>query len=99
MSNETAAGHSRNAIPEHPETALLRVLWMVAQGMVWPWLLDSLCQRDAIQRALDSHLVRPPVGEHLGYHITDSGRQRIVDWYRETVPDQGARTWRAVTMR
>jgi hypothetical protein len=100
---ESAARHSSDPIQDEPETALLRVLWMIAQGMVWPWLLEGLCRRDAIQQALESHLVSPPVGEQLGYHITDAGRQRIVDWYRETGPDQGARDstrqWRAVTMR
>jgi hypothetical protein len=103
MRKESAARHSLNEIPAQSETALLRVLWMIAQGMVWPWLLDSLCHRDAIRQALESHLIWPPVGEQLGYHITDAGRRRIVDWYRETGPDQDAhddaRQWRAVTMR
>ena len=103
MTEENVGRHSRTAIAEQPETALLRVLWMTAQGMVWPWLLESLCDRDAIQQAMDTQLVWAPVGEHLGYHITDAGRRRIVDWYRETGADQGAhdtsREWRAVTMR
>jgi hypothetical protein len=103
MREENAARHSLNAIADQPETALLRVLWMIAQGMVWPWLLESLCHREAIQRALDTQLIWAPLGEHLGYHITDAGRRHIADWYRETGPHQGAdgnsRQWRAVTMR
>ncbi|MGW6932962.1 hypothetical protein ACWGE0_23095 [Lentzea sp. NPDC054927] len=86
-----------------PETAVLRVLWMTAQGMVWPWLLQSLCRQDAIERAMETQLISPPVGEHLGFHITDAGRQRIVDWYRENRPGTGthddAEEWRAVTRR
>lgn len=100
---ENTEGHSANTIAEHPETALLRVLWMIAQGMVWPWLLEGLCHRDAVRRAVETQLIWEPIGQHLGYHITDAGRRRIVDWYRETGPDQGAhdssRQWRAVTMR
>jgi hypothetical protein len=85
-----------------PETAVLRVLWMTAQGMVWPWLLQSMCHGDAIEHALETELIRAPVGDHLGYHITDAGRLRIVDWYRENRPapdTPGAEQWRAVTMR
>lgn len=84
-----------------PETAVLRVLWMTAQGMVWPWLLQSLCRKDAIEHALVTELIWAPVGEHLGYHITDAGRRRIVDWYRENEPGthDNADHWRAVTMR
>jgi hypothetical protein len=100
---ENATRHSADANAGQPETALLRVLWMIAQGMVWPWLLEGLCHREMIQQALDSRLVLPPFGEHLGYHITDAGRQRIVDWYRETGPGRGAPgtapQWRAVTLR
>lgn len=103
MREETTARHSLNVIAGQSETGLLRVLWMIAQGMVWPWLLEGLCARDAIQQAMDTELIWAPLGEHLGYHITDAGRRRIVDWYRETGPDQGAhdtsREWRAVTMR
>lgn len=99
-SNKTAD----NSLYDHQsETALLRVLWMTAQGMVWPWLLESLCPQEAIQHALTAHLIWAPVGEHLGYHITDAGRQRIVDWYLENGPGRGlqanARQWRAVTLR
>ena len=88
---------------EQAETALLRVLWMTAQGMVWPWLLESMCRKDAIEHALATQLLWAPVGDHLGYHITDAGRRRIVDWYRENDPGRGApvnaRQWRAVTLR
>ncbi|ANZ41128.1 hypothetical protein BBK82_39240 [Lentzea guizhouensis] len=90
--------------PELSETAVLRVLWMTAQGMVWPWLLQSMCRRDAIERAVRTELISPPVGEHLGYHITDAGRRRIVDWYEEHRPGADvaaadAEEWRAVTLR
>ncbi|GGN07558.1 hypothetical protein GCM10011609_53850 [Lentzea pudingi] len=88
---------------ELPETAVLRVLWMTAQGMVWPWLLQSMCRKDAIKRALEAELIWAPVGDHLGYHITDAGRRRIMDWYQDnrpgTGPDDNAHVWRAVTMR
>ncbi|MGW4215341.1 hypothetical protein ACWEIJ_45725 [Lentzea sp. NPDC004789] len=90
-------------VPALPETAVLRVLWMTAQGMVWPWLLQSMCRPDAIQQALAADLIWAPVGDHLGYHITDAGRRRIVNWYREnrpgTGPQDNAELWRAVTMR
>ncbi|MFD4635697.1 hypothetical protein ACFWN2_00210 [Lentzea sp. NPDC058436] len=89
--------------PELPETAVLRVLWMTAQGMVWPWLLQSMCRRDAIKHALKEELIWAPVGDHLGYHITDEGRRRIMAWYQDnrpgTGPDDNADDWRAVTMR
>ncbi|MEU3644611.1 hypothetical protein AB0E59_14625 [Lentzea sp. NPDC034063] len=89
--------------PELPETAILRVLWMTAQGMVWPWLLQSMCRRDAIRQALEAELITAPVGDHLGYHITDAGRRRIEDWYQDNRPGTGphddAKEWRAVTMR
>jgi hypothetical protein len=89
--------------PELPDTAVLRVLWMTAQGMVWPWLLQSMCRGDAIEQALKSELIWAPVGDHLGYHITDAGRRRIMDWYQENRPGRGAQDdsahWRAVTMR
>jgi hypothetical protein len=95
--------NAANDIPQLPETAVLRVLWMTAQGMVWPWLLQSLCHPDAIQHALAADLIWAPVGDHLGYHITDAGRRRIVEWYRENRPGIGphdnAELWRAVTMR
>jgi hypothetical protein len=85
-----------------PDTAVLRVLWMTAQGMVWPWLLQSLCRQDAIEHAVETRLIWEPVGDHLGYHITDAGRRRIVDWYRENRPSPDATDgehWRAVTLR
>lgn len=89
--------------PELPETAVLRVLWMTAQGMVWPWLLQSMCRRDAIKHALQAELIWAPVGDHLGYHITDEGRRRIMAWYQDHRPgagaDEDADVWRAVTMR
>lgn len=95
--------HSPDGAAELPDTALLRVLWMTAQGMVWPWLLQSMCLRDAIALALETELILAPEGDHLGYHITDRGRQRIVDWYRENRPAEGSPAvsdeWRAVTMR
>lgn len=86
-----------------PETAVLRVLWMTAQGMVWPWLLQGLCRQEAIEQAVEASLIWAPVGDHLGYHITDEGRLRIMDWYREnrpgTNPHDDSEHWRAVTMR
>lgn len=88
--------------PALPETAVLRVLWMTAQGMVWPWLLQSMCRRDAVEHALQTDLIWAPVGDHLGYHLTDAGRRLIVDWYRENRPgpdEPGPEHWRAVTMR
>jgi hypothetical protein len=88
---------------EQAETAVLRVLWMISQGMVWPWLLDGLCRQDAIQHALAANLLWAPAGEHLGYHITDAGRRRILDWYEENGPGRGTPEnggqWRAVTLR
>jgi hypothetical protein len=85
------------------EVPVLRVLWMLAQGMVWPWLLDGLCQFEAVHRALAERLVRPPVGDHLGYHLTDEGRNRLVAWYEATAPRRNevgcAAQWRAVTYR
>ena len=95
--------NSPDDAPALSETAVLRVLWMTAQGMVWPWLLQSLCRPDAIEHALQSSLIWAPVGDHLGYHITDEGRRRIVDWYKENRPGPGpqdnAEHWRAVTLR
>ncbi|KOV83154.1 hypothetical protein [Nocardia sp. NRRL S-836] len=88
--------------PALPDTAVLRVLWMTAQGMVWPWLLQSMCRGDAIEHALRAELIWAPVGEHLGYHITDAGRRRIVDWYQRNKPGgdaDDAQQWRAVTLR
>jgi hypothetical protein len=89
--------------PALPDEAVLRVLWMTAQGMVWPWLLQSMCRPDAIKRALEAELIWAPVGDHLGYHITDAGRRRIVEWYQENRPGRGAEDnaghWRAVTQR
>jgi hypothetical protein len=47
--------------------------------------------------------VAPPVGEHLGYHLTDAGRARTVHWYRafESSWDdpEHSKAWRAVTLR
>lgn len=94
---------SADDAPALPEAAVLRVLWMTAQGMVWPWLLQSLCRQDAIEHALRTQLIWAPVGDHLGFHITDEGRRLIVDWYRENRPGpdapDNADHWRAVTMR
>ncbi|WP_143466624.1 hypothetical protein [Lentzea kentuckyensis] len=76
---------------------------MITQGMVWPWLLENLCHREAIDQALHASLILPPEGEHIGYHITDAGRRRIVDWYRTAGPGSGSANdttqWRAVTVR
>jgi hypothetical protein len=53
---------------------VLRVLRLTAQGMVWPWLPQSMCRGDAIEHALRAELIWAPVGDHLGYHTTDAGQ-------------------------
>jgi len=88
---------------EDGEVPLLRVLWMLAQGMVWPWLMTGLCKAEAVDRAVAERLVSPPLGEHLGYHLTDEGHKRLVNWYLRTSPqrdqEEFAQQWRAVTYR
>ncbi|MFS8097513.1 hypothetical protein LFM09_10280 [Lentzea alba] len=82
---------------------LLRVLWMLAQGMVWQWLMTGLCEKEAVDRAIAERLVRPPVGDHLGYHLTDEGHQRLVTWYLKIAPQRDhenfAQQWKKVTYR
>jgi len=85
------------------DLAVLRVLWMLAQGMVWPWLVRDLCDAEAVGRATDEGLALPPVGRHFGYHLTDAGRTAIIEWCqafesRDQGPD-GSKAWRAVTLR
>lgn len=90
-------------VTEDREVPLMRVLWMLAQGMVWPWLMIGLCKQEALDRAVSERLVYPPVGDHLGYHLTDEGYKRLVNWYLTAAPhrsdEEFAQQWRAVTYR
>ncbi|WP_143466765.1 hypothetical protein [Lentzea kentuckyensis] len=87
----------------HEDTAVIRVLWMLAQGMVWPWLLEGMCDRTAVEHAVRQRFADPPIGDHLGFHLTDLGRARLVDWYQHNAPlrtdPAHADDWRAVTLR
>jgi hypothetical protein len=94
---------SRYLPDDAADVAVLRVLWQLAQGMVWPWLIRDICEADAVRRATGEGLVAPPVGDHLGYHLTDAGRERIVEWYQAFESGQDdlehSKAWRAVTLR
>lgn len=103
MHEETASTEPEHRAREDSETAVIRVLWMLAQGMVWPWLLEGMCDMMAVERAVRRRFVDSPIGDHLGFHLTDLGRARLVDWYQHnaslrTDPDR-SREWRAVTLR
>lgn len=84
-----------------------RVLWMLASGWTWPWLLEDVTTPAARNRAIRRGLVAPPVGEPdavlVPYHLTDTGRADLLDWVERItphrhVPDVDA-LWRVVTWR
>ena len=67
-----------------------RVLWMLASGWTWPWLLHDVTKPAARNRAIRRGLVAPPVGEPddvlVPYHLTDAGRADLLDWVARITP-------------
>ncbi|MDX8056685.1 hypothetical protein SK571_45585 [Lentzea sp. BCCO 10_0798] len=67
-----------------------RVLWMLASGMTWPWVLESVTTPAARNRAIRRGLMAPPVGEAdavlVPYHLTDAGRAELLDWVARITP-------------
>jgi hypothetical protein len=42
---------SRYLPDDAADVAVLRVLWQLAQGMVWPWLTRDVGEAEAVRRA------------------------------------------------
>ncbi|MCX2950860.1 hypothetical protein [Lentzea sp. NEAU-D7] len=86
---------------------VLRVLWMLAVGFTWPWLLEDATTPAARNRAIRRGLVAPPVGargaELVPYHLTDSGRAELLAWVQAITPHREVREvaalWAEVTAR
>ncbi|PWK83206.1 hypothetical protein C8D88_11191 [Lentzea atacamensis] len=86
---------------------VLRVLWMLAVGFTWPWLLEDATTPAARNRAIRRGLVAPPVGargaELVPYHLTDAGRAELLAWVHAITPHRGVRDvdvlWVEVTAR
>lgn len=84
-----------------------RVLWMLASGMTWPWVLDSVTTPAARNRAIRRGLAAPPVGEPdavlVPYHLTDAGRADLLDWVARITPHRHLpevdALWRVVTWK
>ncbi len=84
-----------------------RVLWMLASGFTWPWLLEDVTTPAARNRAMRRGLMAPPVGEPdavlVPYHLTDAGRADLLDWVERITPHRHLpeieALWRAVTWR
>ncbi|MCP2248168.1 hypothetical protein [Lentzea aerocolonigenes] len=84
-----------------------RVLWMLASGWTWPWLLEDVTIPAARNRAIRRGLVAPPVGEPdavlVPYHLTDAGRADLLDWIERITPHRHLSEvdalWRVVTWK
>lgn len=84
-----------------------RVQWMLASGMTWPWVLDSVTKPAARNRAIRRGFVAPPEGEPdavlVPYHLTDAGRADLLDWVARITPHRHLpevdALWRVVTWK
>ncbi|SDL00662.1 hypothetical protein SAMN04488074_108228 [Lentzea albidocapillata subsp. violacea] len=84
-----------------------RVLWMLASGWTWPWLLDDATTPAARNRAIRRGLMAPPVGEPdavlVPYHLTDAGRAELLNWVERITPHRHLpevdALWRVVTWK
>lgn len=84
-----------------------RVLWMLAEGFTWPWLLEGVTTPAARNRAIWRGLVARPVGEGndvlVPYHLTDAGRAHLLAWVSAITPHlhlpEVDALWRVVTWK
>ena len=69
------------------------VQWLLANGMTWPWVLETSTTPAARNRAIRRGFVAPPEddqdGPLLPYHLTDAGRADLLSWVMRVRPHRG----------